>query len=128
MIRVNKGDIALIEGSIRKWEKVIIFHESEGKIGSDGCAASDCPLCKKYHWYANDCLDRTKSMCKGCPIKKDTGRHSCRGTPFGTYNDLNDEHEDEGYYGDYHAEALELAKKMLSYLVELKYRCEEGGE
>lgn len=122
MIEVNEGDMALIEGSIRKWEDVVLFHKTKGVEGSgDGCGSGDCPLCCKYNWYANRALDRDGIMCDGCPIRKDTGMSGCYGTPYVDYATLDDDSESDSY----HEESLELATNMLNYLVKLKDKCKE---
>lgn len=122
MIKVNKGDLALIQGSIEKWEKVVIHHESDGEKGQDGCAAASCPLCCKYNWYANDAIDRNGKQCAGCPISLDTGKTGCSGTPYDEYDNLAEYCSEDT---DYHLEALELAEQMLDYLKRLHAKCEE---
>lgn len=127
MIKVNKGDLALIQGSIEKWEKVVIHHKTEGKEEQDGVAAATCPLCCEYNWYANDALNRDGKQCAGCPILLDTGKPGCSGTPYDEYDDVTDAHDNDAHTSseEYHSEALELAEQMLAYLKRLHAKCEE---
>lgn len=85
-IKVNKGDLALIQGSIKKWEGVVRFHESDGKAEDldDGIGGTDCPLCCKYNYFFNTELDEPKQdeVCGECPIFKKTGRQGAVDHPM----------------------------------------------
>jgi hypothetical protein len=62
--------IAALEGSIRKWEKIV-----SGK-GFDG-GTENCPCCKAF-------ID---DNCRGCPISIYSGDIACRKTPYTNWCD-----------------------------------------
>lgn len=119
MLKVNKGDKALIAGSIEKWERVVIHHKTEGQDYTDGTGGRDCPLCCAYnkHFALSYFLERN---CRKCPIYLDTGKEECMGVPYETYHNL---YEDDGS----HEELLVEAENMLQYLRQLQDKCEESS-
>lgn len=111
-IKVSKICKTALEGSIKKWHKIVIaFEEVEGTDLDPDYEENgpvNCPLCQRYHpsftgnkaWRCSD----------ACAIRKDTGKPFCDGTPYEAWSD-----EEEG-------ETLENAKAMYDYLVDLNSR------
>lgn len=120
MLKVNKGDKALIQGSIEKWERVVIHHQTGGEKNTDGTGGRDCPLCCKYNKYFS-LTPQSEGNCVQCPIYLDTGEKECGGVPYEDYQEM--------YNGDAsHEELLVEAENMLQYLRQLQDKCEEAGD
>lgn len=64
--RFSMRALRALDGSIRKWEKIVKGTGVDLGVGN-------CPCCQLY--WANDC--------KNCPIAIFTGKHMCFGTPYG---------------------------------------------
>ena len=61
----------------REWDSVIAHWErlvSGNRREDEYIGVNDCAFCRRYHSRYN--------LCKGCPIYKETGKRSCRGTPY----------------------------------------------
>lgn len=120
MLKVNKGDKALIQGSIEKWKRVVIHHQTEGKDHDDGIGGRDCPLCCAYNKHFSFKYE-SAGNCRQCPIYLDTGKEECMGVPYEAYHNL--------YEDDWSQEELLIeAENMLQYLRQLQDKCEEAGD
>lgn len=64
-------DIHLLNKSILKWERL-----AYGKASDD--AIDDCALCMAYYKTKSSGLE----SCVGCPIRDNTGKQFCKGTPY----------------------------------------------
>jgi hypothetical protein len=96
-----------LEGSIVKWARIV----EEMKSGNDYPADNgyyDCPLCQLYH-PVNIGKQMSEGCSKSCPIKRDTGKDFCDGSPYENWSDS----ENGG-------ETLENAQAMLDYLLGLR--------
>lgn len=94
--------IAVMESSVRKWEKIIA-----GK-GSDG-GVLDCPPCRIFYMLA----------CTGCPIARHTGKRFCKASPYPRwyYHQMNAHGRMRKRI--YCPECLALAKEMHALMVEI---------
>jgi hypothetical protein len=59
---------AALEGSIRKWQRILIGTGRER-------GSSDCPLCGLFN-------EREDDDCKDCPVRQKTGKVGCHGSPY----------------------------------------------
>lgn len=91
-------EIAL-EISIKKWEYIETLFSRGETIDNDGGPAT-CGLCMLF--FMNNC--------DGCPIREDTGKKYCDGTP---YEDL---HNEMGYFDP----TAELIAAEIAYLKGLR--------
>lgn len=66
-----------LQSSIRKWDRI-----AAGQTYSDG--PDNCPLCKIFYWPKD---------CEGCPVKEQTGRSCCIGSPYEVWENMGDEHK-----------------------------------
>ena len=93
---------AALEGSIRKWEK-IVDGTGEDRRGDN------CPLCQLF-------IDETGS-CGSCPVYVVTGEEDCSRTPYVAWNNQ--------FSGPYNRRAttphlVELARAELEFLKSLR--------
>ena len=65
---MNKKTKKALEGSIKKWEKIV-----SGKGGDDG--TDNCPLCLLFYY----------DSCVGCPVSKSTGIRGCIDSPYNKF-------------------------------------------
>lgn len=97
--------LTALNKSILKWRKIV---ERRGR--DEGRA--NCPLCALYH------TSQSTSPCEGCPVRDDTGKQFCAGTPYERWADHLGAH-------DYSigmvkcSECEELAKEEEEYLTDL---------
>ena len=71
--RLNKTQQRALFGSIRHWKRI-----ARGKEASHG--TENCALCQEFY----------HSDCRGCPVQEQTGKVSCRGTPYVKFFNLAD--------------------------------------
>jgi hypothetical protein len=106
-MKTSKRAASELEGSIMKWMRIVEEIKSGNDSPNDN-GYKDCPLCRFYHP-----INIGKSMAQGCssscPIKRDTGKDFCEGSPYVNWSDL----ENGG-------ETLENAQAMLDYLIGLR--------
>ena len=100
---MNKKTETALNGSIRKWERIVTSPRSFDK-GTD-----NCPLC---HSFLN--FD-----CEGCPVQEKTGAYGCVGSPYIEWA----EHHGKIHYSGMSlhrytgcVKCLELAKAELAFL------------
>jgi len=86
-----------LKGSIAKWKAI-----ANGTGGDWG--GGNCPLCKLFAVGHNECV--------GCPVKAETGRIGCLGSPWDQWSELQ--------AGDYPWKATSKAKKRAAR-AELKF-------
>jgi hypothetical protein len=106
-MKMSKRAASGLEGSIIKWTRIV----EEMKSGND-CPDEngyvDCPLCRFYHP-----ININRPMAQGCsspcPIKRDTGKDFCEGSPYTNWSDIVNG-----------GETLENAQAMLDYLIGLR--------
>ena len=65
---MNKRTLKALEGSIKKWEKIV-----DGTGYDRG--GENCPLCKLF-------LHSGTFDCGGCPVYQKTRKMGCDGTPY----------------------------------------------
>ena len=98
--------------AIKKWENII------DNNGYDW-GAMNCPLCKEYRKnYVNHDCTNMYYRCDGCPVKEDTRRDGCGGTPYIKWN----RHHEKYHYNllDFKIKCdkcKELAIEELKYLI-----------
>ena len=91
---MNKKTLKALEGSIRKWEKIV-----DGSGEDRG--PHNCPFCELFFW---------ENHCVGCPVEAAIGKKSCHGTPYHDFLDA------RSHAGD---EERKQASNMLSFLKSL---------
>lgn len=76
MRNMNAETKKALEGSIKKWEKIL-----SGKGTDEG--GDNCPLCVKFinHIFV------WEDGCKGCPVKDRTRFRYCRGSPYAEWQE-----------------------------------------
>lgn len=62
---MDRKTLKALKGSIKKWEKIVAGKEED--MGN-----YNCPLCHEF-------LDKD---CRGCPVKKATGKVGCDNSPY----------------------------------------------
>jgi len=70
---MNKETLAALNGSIRKWKKIV--EGTEVDRGTD-----NCPLCQMFH--RRRIAFQRDSACDGCPVKNKSGEMYCESTPY----------------------------------------------
>jgi hypothetical protein len=99
-----------LEGSIIKWTNIVEEMKSSNDCPNEN-GYKDCPLCQLYHP-----INTGKPMKQGCssycPIKRDTGKDFCEGSPYENWFD----------FTNGGGETLENAQAMLDYLIGLRDR------
>ena len=100
-----------------KWLKV-----SRGIIVDKG--TENCPLCKLFY---------NEGDCKGCPIKKITGKDLCYGTPYDAWiNHHNNNHRnldsDTDGRGIECPECKELARDQFYFILDMIEMWDEGNK
>lgn len=98
-----------LQGSIAKWQKIVLAFELSDQTGEPPVymerGPSDCPLCIAFR---NPCSNHE---CDGCPIAEDTGVPYCADSPYAEWSGDADVLDDP--------ETHEIAQAMLNYLVYL---------
>ena len=97
-------DVELLDWSITKWKYLLfVMRVKKETVWDNGYKT--CALCRVY----------LKDQCMECPIRKDTGKGHCAGTPYMKYARFKDSESDDFYEDVYGG-----ADHMLDYLVDLK--------
>jgi hypothetical protein len=107
MIETGLEELEAIEGSIVKWTRIV----EEMKFGNNHPienGSDDCPLCQLYH-PINTGKRMSNGCSKSCPIKRNTGKDYCDGSPYERWSDWKNG-----------GETLENAQAMLNYLIGLR--------
>lgn len=100
---MNKTQTKALEGSIRKWEKIV------AGTGVDA-AHRNCPCCKKFD---------VDGHCTGCPIKEETNMPGCAGTPWEEWHWHQYTKHDDKPSRVWCLTCSRLAKKELAFLKKL---------
>lgn len=69
---MNEETKNALEGSIAKWKAIEEGHGEDHGL-------ENCPLCKLFH---------TGEVCDGCPVKEETGKDFCEGTPYEDWHSI----------------------------------------
>ena len=93
-----------LEGSIRKWERIVT-----GEGVDNGWR--NCPLCAAFN---------KDEDCRGCPVRKSTGKNLCEGTPYEKWCDAQDEWQNQEWGSAITEKQRKAALAMLRFLESLR--------
>ena len=106
---MNKKILEALKGSIKKWSNIVKTTTVKDMGGAN------CPLCVFFNG----------SFCEGCPVSLETGRPSCKDTPYSEWITHHCQKHDISYGGFGRvrrkncAECLQLATDELNFLKSL---------
>lgn len=126
-ITVTSAAMKALKLSIKKWKGCV----EDAKDGyKTGASPASCALCqafnKRYNKNASDWEEEQRQVpftpvgrgrCGGCPVRADTGKNFCGGSPYVEYENY------DWWDADSNAELTALAQAELDYLKSLKKRC-----
>jgi hypothetical protein len=92
--------IALLRLAILKWQRMT---DDDANVDD---TVDDCALCAEYYKVGTN----RDNYCSNCPIKADTAKQFCDGTPYQAWSECEYEDEDEAY---------KFAANMVKYLQRL---------
>lgn len=119
IIRISAAAQKALDGSVEKWNRIVqafeVVESTDQKAEYEEGGPDDCPLCARYHPVKIGSFNW--ECAKACPIKKDTGRDFCEGTPYEDWADIEDAWLDSADHF-----TLANAKAFRDYLVDLRGR------
>lgn len=129
-ITVTPMAMKALKLSIKKWKGCV---EDAKEGDKTGISPASCALCqafnKQYNKGTYDWGEEQrqvpftpigKAWCGGCPVRADTGKNFCNGSPYTKYEDYDGWNTDD--------ELTALAQAELDYLKALKKRCVVEGK
>jgi hypothetical protein len=85
---VDRKTRTALDKSIKHWERI--------RDGVDKCIGSDyCALCELFLYW--DGFNHP-GQCEGCPVREDTGRQYCYGSPYVQFSDFKSALDHEGLH------------------------------
>ena len=103
------GNMDALEGSIKKWKRIVRSTKALEK------GIQNCPLCREYY----------HGFCDRCPVKVETSRLGCEGTPYDAWithqGEVHSNSDDISKHREPHCkECFSLAKEELAFLESLR--------